>query len=251
MASDFFKFHFKDWQDDVKPLSLAARGLLIELIIHLKKSNGEMIVDLILISRLSGGLTEQLTECLTEYRKFEIFDFKKTSDGQEILISRKIKKELKRSETNSRNGKNGGNPVLKKQSRLTEKISDPLTETVTFVSDSLFKEKTKRFQKPAIEELAAYFLERKWGLDFTYDEKEQAESFLDYYTSKGWKVGNVAMKDWKAAARNWIKNIGKYKINNNQNGNTKNNRPDYESEIARTRENLANVLLRSTHKPGN
>lgn len=34
---------------------------------------------------------------------------------------------------------------------------------------------------------------------------EEAQRFTDYYTANGWKVGRNAMKDWKAAARNWRK----------------------------------------------
>jgi hypothetical protein len=35
----------------------------------------------------------------------------------------------------------------------------------------------------------------------------EAERFYDHFTSNGWKVsGRAAMKDWKAAARNWIRN---------------------------------------------
>lgn len=30
-------------------------------------------------------------------------------------------------------------------------------------------------------------------------------AFCDFYASKGWKVGGQAMKDWKAAARNWYR----------------------------------------------
>ena len=37
--------------------------------------------------------------------------------------------------------------------------------------------------------------------------KTEAEKFLDYYTSNGWHVGKQKMRDWKAAARNWKKNI--------------------------------------------
>lgn len=33
----------------------------------------------------------------------------------------------------------------------------------------------------------------------------QAERFYDYYTANGWKAGRNPMKDWKAAARNWIR----------------------------------------------
>ena len=33
----------------------------------------------------------------------------------------------------------------------------------------------------------------------------EADHFIDYYTSNGWKVGRNAMKDWKATARNWMR----------------------------------------------
>ena len=30
-----------------------------------------------------------------------------------------------------------------------------------------------------------------------------AEKFINYYESKGWKVGNSPMKNWKACIRTW------------------------------------------------
>ena len=32
----------------------------------------------------------------------------------------------------------------------------------------------------------------------------EAERFWNFYESKGWLVGKVPMRDWRAAARNWI-----------------------------------------------
>ena len=46
----------------------------------------------------------------------------------------------------------------------------------------------------------------------------EAEKFYNYYQSNGWLIGGkTEMKDWKAAARNWILNIQKF----NNNGNNK------------------------------
>lgn len=53
----------------------------------------------------------------------------------------------------------------------------------------------KVFKKPTLEEVKAYCLERKNNVD--------AERWLDYYTSNGWKVGKNPMKDWRAAVRTW------------------------------------------------
>ncbi len=41
--------------------------------------------------------------------------------------------------------------------------------------------------------------------------KHEAEKFYNYFQSNGWKVGGRApMKDWRAAARNWILNSEKF-----------------------------------------
>lgn len=62
----------------------------------------------------------------------------------------------------------------------------------------------KRFDPPDLTDIENFFDEK--NVDVT-----EAEKFFDYYTSNGWKVGGRAvMKDWKAAARNWIKNINNY-----------------------------------------
>ena len=53
----------------------------------------------------------------------------------------------------------------------------------------------KRFVKPTLEEVKEYCLSRKNNID--------AQQFIDFYESKGWKVGNQSMKDWKACVRTW------------------------------------------------
>ena len=55
----------------------------------------------------------------------------------------------------------------------------------------------KRFAPPTVEEVETYCRERGNGLD--------AHHFVDFYASKGWKVGNQPMKDWRACVRTWEK----------------------------------------------
>lgn len=55
--------------------------------------------------------------------------------------------------------------------------------------------KRTSFEKPTVEEIAAYCSERKNGID--------PQAFFDFYESKGWKVGAVKMKDWRASVRTW------------------------------------------------
>lgn len=56
----------------------------------------------------------------------------------------------------------------------------------------------KRFKPPSREEVQAYIVEKNYKVD--------AERFIDYYTSNGWRVGKNPMKDWKAAVRTWARN---------------------------------------------
>lgn len=58
--------------------------------------------------------------------------------------------------------------------------------------------KRKRFVPPTLQEVKAYCMERHNNID--------AETFIDFYESKGWMVGRAKMKDWKASVRVWEKN---------------------------------------------
>lgn len=52
-----------------------------------------------------------------------------------------------------------------------------------------------RFKPPTVDEVREYCLERRNAVN--------PERFVDFYSSKGWKVGNQPMKDWKACVRTW------------------------------------------------
>jgi hypothetical protein len=54
------------------------------------------------------------------------------------------------------------------------------------------------FKKPDLLAVQMYCMERGNTVD--------PQSFVDFYTSNGWKVGRNSMKDWKAAIRTWEKN---------------------------------------------
>ena len=53
-----------------------------------------------------------------------------------------------------------------------------------------------RFTPPTVDEVAAYAAEMHYA-------GFNANRFVDFYASKGWKVGKSSMKDWKAAVRGW------------------------------------------------
>ena len=59
---------------------------------------------------------------------------------------------------------------------------------------------TKRtaFVVPSLENVREYFLTIK-GSD------TDSECFYDHFTANGWRTGKTPIKDWKAAARNWMR----------------------------------------------
>ena len=66
----------------------------------------------------------------------------------------------------------------------------------------------KRFKELTADEVYEYCTDRK--------NKVCPDTFLDFYKSKGWMVGKVKMKDWKACVRTWEKNTPKDKTSRKQ-----------------------------------
>lgn len=81
------------------------------------------------------------------------------------------------------------------KSNQIEGDTDTDTDTKERVSKDTPKKAQKRFTPPTREEVDAYCRERKNSVN--------ADRFVDFYASKGWKVGREPMKDWKAAVRTW------------------------------------------------
>ena len=62
--------------------------------------------------------------------------------------------------------------------------------------DWYIKNGSKQFKKPTLKEVNEYFSATVLPAE--------GQKFFNFYESKGWMVGKNKMKDWKAAARNWI-----------------------------------------------
>lgn len=79
-----------------------------------------------------------------------------------------------------------------------DKDKDMVKETATL----------KTFKPPTWNEVANYIWNKVVSEGKKPDKnkiKTVAESLVDFYQSKGWVVGKVKMKDWKAATNNWIR----------------------------------------------
>lgn len=83
--------------------------------------------------------------------------------------------------------------------KQTESKQEPKVESRKYKDKNIKEkqEKEKSFVPPSVEEVAEYCRSRGNDLD--------PEGFVAFYQSKGWKVGNNPMKDWKAAVISWEK----------------------------------------------
>ena len=117
--------------------------------------------------------------------------------GLPATIFTLIKPQLDANIRKYENGSKGGRPKKQKESKEKPKQNLKETKEEPNVNDNdndnqNDNKNIKRFIKPTVEEIKKQYPD----LD--------ALRFYNYYESNGWKVGRNPMKDWKAAARNWL-----------------------------------------------
>lgn len=96
------------------------------------------------------------------------------------------------------NGKKGGRP--RKPPGLEKNNRGSVVYSSVVDSSSTTNGRT-RFRPPTLDELTEYVSANNLNVD--------CQQFLDFYESKGWKVGKSPMKSWKASARNWSRRQAK------------------------------------------
>jgi len=75
--------------------------------------------------------------------------------------------------------------------------------------EKLRQKKKKAVEIPTLGEVQEYFALKEYS-------SLEAEKFHNYFSSNGWLVGGkTKMKDWQAAARNWILNAKKFNYDKN------------------------------------
>lgn len=150
--------------------------------------------------RLFRALLEySATGAAPELRGNERFVF----PGMRSQIDRDIEKYNAKCARNRENGEKGGGhspPNAPERPRTPPKDKDKdkdkdkgKDKDISFPPNGV--KDNAHAHRPTVEEVAAYCRERGNSVD--------AERFVDFYASKGWKVGNQPMKDWKACVRTW------------------------------------------------
>lgn len=94
------------------------------------------------------------------------------------------------------------NAVPLKGEPQTLKGEPHANDTLYRKSDEPLGNRDTRARPSSLEEVAEYMRQ----IEVPYP-LEEAGKFWDYRESNGWKVGQNAMKDWKASVRYWKRNI--------------------------------------------
>ena len=116
MSQPWMKFYPSDWRADpaLRMCSLAARGLWMEMLCIMHEAGGYLMVnEKQLLPRqlavLSGASVDEVNAWLLELSDAGVFS--RNADG--TIYSRRILKDIARTEGDKANGRKGGNPNLK------------------------------------------------------------------------------------------------------------------------------------------
>jgi SOS-response transcriptional repressor LexA len=94
---------------------------------------------------------------------------------------------------------------------IESNFKDSFEEDYLETDEKEKKSSAKKKESPSFELVKEYFKHQE------YSEIE-AERFFNYYTSNGWLIGGkTKMKDWNAAARNWVLTTSKFSMNSPEN----------------------------------
>ena len=180
----FFKFNATEWiTGNISYESFEMQGAFISVCAEYWNRNNCLTIEEAKLRLRNSEIVDKLIEK----------NYLKTKKNNLVIsfldLERKeiSAKRLKLSESGRKGGLSKAKASLKQGSSIKEVDKDK----------EIDKEVKGKFKRPTIDEINAFCLENNFELN--------AQSFIDYYDSNGWKVGKNSMKDWKATARRWAK----------------------------------------------
>jgi uncharacterized protein YdaU (DUF1376 family) len=190
MAKDpAFLFYSSDFLNGVADLTMEERG---------------QFITLLCLQHQKGTLTDKTIRLSLGSVSVDVLSkFLKDKDGNfyNERLSEEIEKRIQFTESRRNNGSKGGRPKnntkplgLAKHN-LMEDVNENENENIIINKSKCTFEQVYEYMSLRIGKEVA---------------KIEAEKFVNYYESNGWKVGKNPMKSWGAAANNWITNTKQY-----------------------------------------
>ena len=197
MSLSWFPLYHGDYLRDTGDLSCCEHGVYLLLLMRYF-AQGPLPNDINRLCRLAAGSDAGVVISILE-RYWELVDGQWVNRRMEKVREETEQRHLERAES----GRKGA--LTRWQKKIAEPLAKPIAEplaepmvtitTTTTVPNGTVK--GRRFAPPSPQDVDNFAKEHGLELD--------AEAFVDFYASKGWKVGTTAMKDWHAAVRNWVR----------------------------------------------
>ena len=190
MAKDpAFLFYSSDFLNGVADLTMEERG---------------QFITLLCLQHQKGTLTDKTIRLSLGSVSVDVLSkFLKDKDGNYYneRLSEEIEKRIQFTESRRNNGSKGGRPK-----NNTKPLGLAKHNLMEDVNENENEDININKSKCTLQQVYEYMAIRI-GKE---NAKLEAEKFVNYYTSNGWKVGKNPMKSWGAAANNWITNSKQY-----------------------------------------
>jgi uncharacterized protein YdaU (DUF1376 family) len=190
MAKDpAFLFYSSDFLNGVADLTMEERG---------------QFITLLCLQHQKGTLTDKTIRLSLGSVSVDVLSkFLKDKDGNYYneRLSEEIEKRIQFTESRRNNGSKGGRPK-----NNTKPLGLAKHNLMEDVNENENEDININKSKCTFDQVYEYMAIRI-GID---QAKIEAEKFVNYYESNGWKVGKNPMKSWGAAANNWITNSKQY-----------------------------------------
>jgi hypothetical protein len=190
MAKDpAFLFYSSDFLNGVADLTMEERG---------------QFITLLCLQHQKGTLTDKTIRLSLGSVSVDVLSkFLKDKDGNYYneRLSEEIEKRIQFTESRRNNGSKGGRP--KNNTKPLGLAKHNLMEDVNENENEDININKSKCTFDQVYEYMAIRIGKE-------NAKLEAEKFVNYYESNGWKVGKNPMKSWGAAANNWITNSKQY-----------------------------------------
>ena len=190
MAKDpAFLFYSSDFLNGVADLTMEERG---------------QFITLLCLQHQKGTLTDKTIRlCLGSVSVDVLSKFTKDKQGNYFneRLNEEIEKRIQFTESRRNNGSKGGRPK-----NNTKPLGLAKHNLMEDVNENENEDVNINKSKCSFEEVYEYMAIRIG----TEQAKVEAEKFVNYYTSNGWRVGKNPMKSWQHAVNNWITNAKQY-----------------------------------------
>lgn len=171
-------------------LTPSHRNVLYRLAVATKKHDDELVA----LKAWDVDGDDRLIHDFTDYNPSEELHLKRSEAGKRGAASRwQNGKPI----ANATDGKMANGMAKNDSCARLPTRPDPTQSNNVKDSPPSGGARTTKFTPPQLAEVALAFTE--------FGRSEEAEPFHDHYTANGWMIGRTPMKDWKAAAKGWLR----------------------------------------------